>query len=238
MLARCRAAERKLKKAGALKSFAHYNSALPGFGLPVPVQRAIFRQGYSFNSQDHATRLRIWDHIWHEGQFIEVMSQALLAYERKTPDKEILAAWPALRGWSSRIDNWAHSDSLSSVYARLLELDPGRIYPVLAKWNQSSNPWLRRQSVVSLLYYSSARTSLLPVSKLLPLVKNLLHDEDYYVQKGVGWALREISNVYPREARSFLLKHVRNLAPAAFSSATEKYAPKDKAQLKSLRKRA
>jgi 3-methyladenine DNA glycosylase AlkD len=97
------------------------------------------------------------------------------------------------------VDNWALSDSLSKIYSKIFEIDSELIYPVLSDWNKSENPWKRRQSIVSLLYYSSTRKNVLPFIKYIRLIKRLLTDDDYYVQKGVGWTLRELGNVYSEE---------------------------------------
>lgn len=236
---RCLAAGAKLAKAKALKDFSHYNLGqrpkLRCIGLPVPIQRALFREKYSFHTADHADQLKIWDHIWRKSCYMEVMNQALFAYHARRKAEILLNAWPVLRGWIERIGNWAHSDSLSATYAQLLELDKRRICPQLREWNNADNPWKRRISIVSLLYFSASREQVLPFRELLPMVKNLLKDEDYYVQKGVGWTLREIGNVYPQETLCFLTKHIDEIDPLAFSAALEKRTQREKARLKKLR---
>ena len=59
--------------------------------------------------------------------------------------------------------------------------------------------------------------------------------EHYYVQKGVGWTLREIGNVYPDEALAFLEANIGQLSAAAFTAATEKLSPAKKNRIKKLR---
>jgi len=164
------------------------------------------------------------------------MSLALAWFDDKKQQKILMSHWPILKKWSSRIDNWAHSDSLSSIYARLLEQSPELIYPTLQKWNQSKAPWLRRLSLVSLLYYSSQRENILPLRKIFSLVEPRLNDDHYYVQKGVGWALREAGNVYPKETFAFLEKNIVHLSSIAFSAAAEKLSKTQKDRLKKLRK--
>jgi 3-methyladenine DNA glycosylase AlkD len=79
--------------------------------------------------------------------------------------------WPKLKKWSLRIDNWAHSDTLSGIYGRLLEDYPDEIYPTLEKWNIAKNLWLRRLFIVSLIYYKSQRNKVLPLQKILSLLE-------------------------------------------------------------------
>ena len=54
---------------------------------------------------------------------------------------------------------WDGSDELSSIYSRFLEVDElaSQVQEVLRSWNRSPNPWKRRQSILSLLYYSRSR---------------------------------------------------------------------------------
>ena len=119
----------------------------------------------------------------------------------------------------------------------MLELAPEKVYRVLKAWNKDKDLWKRRQSVVSLLYYSRTKKDYLPFSKIEVLLTSLLADKEYYVQKGLGWALRELRNVYPKEAHAYLTKHIRAISPIAFTISVEKVEEKEKEKLKALRKR-
>lgn len=69
---------------------------------------------------------------------------------------------------------------------------------------------------------------------LLP-IQRLLRDEHFYVQRGVGWALRECYNVEPAVTLKFLERQIDELSAIAFSASTEKLTAKEKAALKKLR---
>lgn len=209
-------------------------SKLRYIGLRVPHLDETMKKGFSFSQSEEKEIIKIWDYIWNESDCYEVMSLALTWFDDK---KQVdVKHWPLLRKWSARIDNWAHSDTLSGIYAKILEKSPALVYPTFEKWNQSKNPWLRRQSIVSLLYYSSQRKKVLPLKKILSLVEPLLEDEHYYVQKGVGWTLRETGNIYPKETYNFLEKNILKLSSHAFTAATEKLSKPQKGRLKKLRK--
>ena len=68
------------------------------------------------------------------------------------------------------------------------------------------------------------------------MVKPLLKDSHVYVQKGVGWTLREMGNVYPAQTKKFVKQNCLKLSSIAFTTATEKWAEKEKAPLKQARK--
>lgn len=211
-------------------------SKLRYIGLRVPHLRQTLKAGFSFSSGDPGAVAKVWDRVWQESDCFEVMSLALDWFYEPKSAAILEKHWPMLREWSQRVDNWAHSDTLCGIYARILERNPGLVYPTLQRWNTSRNPWLRRISLVSLLYYSSARKEVLPLPKILTLVEPQLGFDDYYVQKGVGWTLREAGNVYPQETYRFLEKNIQRLSAQAFSSATEKLAKPRKDRLKALRR--
>lgn len=207
-------------------------------GLNVPTQRLIAKKGFSFSRLPVEKQILTWDGIWQQSNSHEVLSQALLFWEKQYNKVPVETAWSHLKNWVNRIDNWAHSDSLSGFYSHFLEMKPNLVLPQLKKWNKSKNPWERRQSVVSLTHYHSKRKEVLPFTAIIPLVENLLDDKDYFVQKGVGWALREIGRAYPKETLAFLKKHHAHITGIAFSAASEKLSPEQKEELKSLRKKA
>jgi 3-methyladenine DNA glycosylase AlkD len=207
-------------------------------GLPVPMQRSIARTGFSFSNLQPNDQLKIWDDVWKESELFEVMSQCLVFVQRNIKKLDRDKLWAVTKGWVKKIDNWGHSDMLSGIYAWLLEQDEEMVYPQLVKWNSSRNPWERRQSLVSIFEYSSKRSGLVAVNKVLILVSSLLHDDHKFVQKAVGWTLREAGNVYPAETWQFLVKHHKELSAIAYSAAIEKRTPKEKEELKAMRKAA
>jgi 3-methyladenine DNA glycosylase AlkD len=160
-----------------------------------------------------------------------------LEFAAANTDPELVRRAKTLAGWVRRSDNWALSDSLSSLYSRIFEVSPKTMAPWLEKWSRSKNPWERRQSLVSLLYYSSARGSHshAPLETILRYVERAIDDDHYFVQKGVGWAIREAYNVHPTRMLAWIRRNAARIAPAAWYATTEKLDAETKAELKTLR---
>ncbi len=212
-------------------------SKLKYIGLRVPHLRQVMSQGFSFSYRSLDEIARIWDQIWWESDCFEVMLLALNWFDSPKQRHNLISYWDILEKWSSKIDNWAHSDTLCGIYSRILEESPDKVYPVLKNWNHSLNPWKRRISIVSLLYYSRSRKKILPVDKILSLLENQLTFDHYYVQKGIGWTLREAYNVYPDDTYQFMETHIYQVSSVAFSAAIEKMSLEEKTRLKNLRKK-
>lgn len=195
-----------------------------------------YDKGFQFSNLPAQKQWKVWDYVWKKSSTFEVMNLAL-RWAHSRPIEEIHEHRKIVLGWLKRVDNWAHSDGLSSLYSRLLEYSPKTYFPHFRKWNVSERPWERRQSLVGLFNYSSQRRRMVALRTVLSFVSRHLEDEHYYVQKGLGWTLRECYNVYPKQTYNYLTANAGKIHPAAWTAATEKLAAKDKQKLMTLRKR-
>lgn len=235
------------KKTGNLVNY--YNTEFEILGLSVPDQRLRFQKGYEeirdFNIEEQA---EAWFSVWQDSLILESLNQAIFFFEswdkslRKLgiPLKENRNAkvlWKYLTQMVDRCDNWLHSDAISALLSAALEDCPERL-SLFKKWNHDKNPWRRRQSIISLHYYSRLRKKTLPSSVTLPLIEALLDDSHFYVQRAVGWALRECYNVDPQNTLLFLEKNITRVAPAGYYAATEKLNAATKRRLLEKRKKA
>lgn len=208
------------------------------YGLNSQTQVNVCKKGFSFYSDNKEKNFHEFHNIYLQSKSHEGKNQAYIyldKYYKYIPVKTQLELLPQ---WVNQVDNWAHSDYLSKFLTRLVE-HPDTQKPMLAlikKWNTSSNLWVRRQSLVSLYYYARTKKQQVPFALSEKLVTNLLHDEEYYVQKAVGWSLRESFNVYPKETYHFIEQNIKHIKPAAFTTCLEKMTEKQKLTLKAKRK--
>jgi 3-methyladenine DNA glycosylase AlkD len=211
-------------------------SQLEHLGIKFPVLRKRVKQGFSFYELPQEQILEVWDYLWKTSTCGDVLF-ATLEYYAPIVKKEVNPnLWSVMQKWNKRVDNWCHSDGLSAIYSRILEAYPEKVYPQMIKWNQSKSEWLKRISLVSLIHYSGKNAVYLPLTKVLPLVSNCLGDERYYVQTAVGWVLREMGNVYPKEVMKYLETHIERLSSVAFSKTIERINMKDRTKLKKKRR--
>jgi len=203
----------------------------------VPLHRRESRQIYSFSELQFAEQLSIWDELWRTEDSFWPRLHAYFFLERHLKkETEMLAMWPVIVHWQNQADDWGLCDALAKVYTKILEVAEDEMYNQLKKWNTDRNLWKRRQSVVSLLYYSRTKKKYLDFGKIEQLIRSLLTDKEYYVQKGVGWSLRELYTVYPEETMPWLKKQIKLISSIAFTIAIEKMDMAMRDELKVLRK--
>jgi 3-methyladenine DNA glycosylase AlkD len=229
------AAARGLDPRRVAERTAYMKSAMPILGLAVPAERALVKRGFTFSRLPFALQFPLWDHVWWHARSHEAKSLATFwvdAVKDAPPSAEF---WRLVSPWSAGIVCWDMSDVLSGLHARLLEAAPEVVLPDLVRWNGDANPWLRRQSVVSLVFQGRMRRRVLPAATILDLVAPLLDDPDRYVQKGVGWCLRESSVVHGRETAAFLRRHAGEISSIAWAAAGEKLDAELRAEILALR---
>jgi 3-methyladenine DNA glycosylase AlkD len=210
-------------------------SQLQFLAIKVPVLRQVGRDGFSFYQRPVAEVLAIWDYIWFHSPYYEVMALALEYYgllgAKIAPD-----IWPVLANWSRRVENWAHCDGLASIYSYLLVQRHDEVYSQLQSWNASQDLWLRRLSLVSLIHFSGKKAVFLSLEEVLPMLTNCLDDQRMYVQKAVGWVLRETGHVYQVEIRAYLGKYSATMSSIAYSTAADCFGALERQEMMVLRK--
>ncbi|MGE4132731.1 MAG: DNA alkylation repair protein [Bdellovibrionales bacterium] len=212
-------------------------SRLKYWGLNVPSHRQAAKARYSFSALIESDQWKVWLKVWSGSQVYDVKCVALLWLCDPKRRELRLERWKDLVQLASHIDNWAHSDMLSSALAEILESRPA-LLQYLKKWNRSSNPWLRRQSLVGIYCYARMRKKKVKASIALALVKARLQDPHFYVQRGVGWTLREIDRVDSKAQRAFVRRNLGLISSTAWFATSEFYPVQLRTELVRLRKSA
>jgi len=213
------------------------NKRIASISSVIPAQRKGFKEGYSFSGESFEFQLPIWNYIWKNAGSMRAKLHAFFFLESYLANKDLhKTIWETSAAWQEQVDGWGLCDALAKINSKMLVTHPIEVYSTLCKWNKDDNLWKRRQSVVSLLYYSRTKKVYLPFKKIASLVEHLLSDKEYYVQKGVGWAMREMYNVYPEQTFLFLQQHIKKITAIAFTISIEKMDEEKKIRLKQLRK--
>ena len=100
-------------------------SELEYLGIRTPALRRAVKEGFSFYDLPEEKVLEIWNELWMRSPYGEVLFAALEYYGPRVRKRVGPELWPVMKGWSRRIENWAHADFLSGIYSRILEKYPG-----------------------------------------------------------------------------------------------------------------
>lgn len=228
----------KSDKEKALKLKKYIGTNLEVKGLVTKIQVDSHKKGFSFYTEQKEQTFLILNEVYKKSNVFEAKNIAFIFLDKHHKHIPLSTQLQTLPHWVKHIDNWAHSDGLSKYLTRLLEDHSTKsdMLSILKKWNSSKNLWERRQSLVSLFYYARTKTSHIDFETTKIFVTPLLTDKEYYVQKAVGWTLRESFNVYPKQTFDFIKENIRNISSTAFTTCIEKMNEKQKNELKQKRK--
>jgi 3-methyladenine DNA glycosylase AlkD len=83
---------------------------------------------------------------------------------------------------------------------------------VLQRWLHSDNLWLRRASIVCQRRLKTGFDAHLLYETILPSIGDSPWAREFFLRKGIGWALRERSRRAPEEVRAFCREYAGQLS--------------------------
>jgi 3-methyladenine DNA glycosylase AlkD len=194
------------------------------YGVSTPVMRRIGKEASEEKSAEEIISLA--KKLLSSEYFEEITIGLFILREHESELMEMGGFyWNLLEDFIPRVDNWAVSDYSCQLRNAVLVKNPKQISE-LKKWVSSDNPWKRRASLITLIKWGKGCRVSCKKKDALFLIGHLISDRDYYVQKAVGWVLRDLSGEYPDEIFQYIRKNNEKLSSIMRSTAMEKLKKK------------
>ena len=111
---------------------------------------------------------------------------------------------------------WDSVDNFNQILSHLL-VDNKKIKQEMIFWSKSSNIWLRRSSILSQLKLKEKTDEEL----LTKVIKNNLDSSEFFINKSIGWALREYSKSNSFFVTQFIYDNKENLSNLSIKEASK-----------------
>lgn len=99
---------------------------------------------------------------------------------------------------------WDTVDGTSSACVRpLFKQHPELLDKLSLKWVKSYNMWLQRSAIIAQLGFRSDTNE----KVLFRNIKALNGGNEFFINKAIGWALREYSKTYPKQVINFIAEN-------------------------------
>jgi len=146
--------------------------------------------------------------LWASDIFeARILAAKLLTQARIKPDT---AVWDLVQTWVPDFDSWAIADHAASAISKRLQADPARL-DVVEGWTTSDHMWSRRAALVSTLPWAKLANTkpadLDTRARILGWAATYVRDRDWFIQKAIGWWLRDLSKHDADRTRAFLAEH-------------------------------
>lgn len=166
-------------------------------------------------------RVALADALWQTDIYeARVAAAKLLTQARIRPDDA--SAWALIASWTPDFDSWAIADHACMAGQKRLVADPSRL-DLVEGWIASDHMWTRRAALVSTLPWTKQNhpkpEEIEARERILGWAATLVTDHQWFIQKAIGWWLRELSKHDADRTRAFVDKHGDQLRPFAAKEA-------------------
>ena len=178
------------------KMSAYMQNLFPFLGIPKPALKQCIKP-YLQKSRKLAfdwefVRL-CWEKPYREAQYLAI--EYILLHEKRLIDTDL----PKIRELITEKSWWETVDSLDSVVGTLVLKYPDQ-KETMRQWSVSENMWLRRAAIdFQLKYKEKTDTALLE-----EIIRSNFGTREFFINKAIGWSLREYSKANPAWVREFL----------------------------------
>jgi len=200
-------------KEQAQKMSAYMKDRFIFAGIPKPKLKELIRPFLKETSKDKLDWelvFGLWDSDFREAQYIALEYLQKHHKELVPDDIENLKRLITRKSW------WETVDTIDSFVGEILLKDQ-TLKDTVLDWANSDNIWLRRVAIdCQQEYKTDTDTDML--KKII--VANLGSDE-FFINKAIGWSLRDYSKVNPVWVKTFVEEYRDKMAPLSIKEATK-----------------
>ena len=175
----------------------------PFLGIKTPERKALTK---TFFQQTNLLKepfseefvISLWELPEREYQYIALDYLSKLSKQLGKHQIELLEQLLITKSWWDTVDMIAQH-LVGKIAAQYKEIIP----EVIEAWAISDNMWLRRTALLFQLKYKEATDEGL----LYRYIVANADSKEFFIQKAIGWALREYSKTNPDSVKQFISKH-------------------------------
>ena len=183
-------------------------------GIKTPERREIFK--IFFKEYKNEEKIdwefvnKCWENKYREFQYVAA------DYLKNMKDKLTIDDIPRFKQLILKKSWWDTIDNLDMTIGALA-LKDSNVNKILLEWSLDENIWLRRIAIDhQLLRKEKTNTELLE-----KILKNNLGQTEFFINKAIGWALRDYSKISPEWVKNFIEENKENMAKLSIKEASK-----------------
>lgn len=184
----------------AVAAQAYMKGLFPFLGISAPDRRALQKSFFKENAYPDFEAFRlISKELWAmEQREYQYVAMEMWEHYRKQWTEEVIGDFEQLivqKSWWDTVDVVA-SHLVGAYFVRF----PHQKAAVIERWMQSDNMWLQRTCLIFQLSYKGKTD----VDLLLGCCLRLMDSKEFFIQKAIGWALRQYARTDSEVVRQFV----------------------------------
>ncbi len=198
----------------SVKMAAYMRNLFPYLGVPTPKRKSackeFFKTARKEKEVDWEFVYKCWENEYREMQYVAMDYLSIVQKCFLTEDIEKVKKLAQTKSW------WDTIDGLDKI-AGSIELLYPQVANTLLEWSVDDDFWLRRIAIdFQLTRKENTNTQLL--EKIL--IANL-ESKEFFINKAIGWSLRDYSKTNPEWVRNFVSKHRDKMATLSIKEASK-----------------
>lgn len=194
------------------KMAAYMRGKFTYYGIPTPERRAVYKSMLGREKKNGLVDWNFLERCWNdehrEFQYVVkdylVAMQKFLAYD----DVATIERFVRSKQW------WDTIDGLDRVIGNIAFTD-SRINDLMLRWSEDEDFWVRRIAIDHQL----CRKRATDVTLLERILVNNFGSSEFFINKAIGWSLRDYSKSDPEWVRDFIDRHGQKMHPLSIREA-------------------
>lgn len=196
------------------KMAAYMRNKFPFLGVPTPKRKELCTNYFKLAKKE---KLIDWEFVdscfendYREMQYIAV--DYLKNMQKFLTEKDISKIKKLImtKSW------WDTVDLINGIVGHIALENP-QVNDILLLWSVNENIWLRRIAIDHQL----SRKEKTDTELLEKILVNNLHQKEFFINKAIGWSLRDYSKTNPDWVRGFITKYKDKMAQLSIKEASK-----------------
>ncbi|MDR0299843.1 MAG: DNA alkylation repair protein [Streptococcaceae bacterium] len=172
----------------------------PHFGIQTPLRRELtkdfFKEEVAKKRIDWELVEKLWD--LPEREFHHVASDLLIKMKKYLTVNDLVK----IKLLAERNTWWDSVDALTASF-RHLTPDNSAVKKVMLSWSTDKNFWIRRMAITS----QNLAKDKTDRELLAQIIENNFGSDEFFINKAIGWVLRDYSKTNADWVREFIFEH-------------------------------
>lgn len=192
--------QKNANKEAADSKEKYMRNLFPFFGIPSPQRRALDREFIAADKKEGTIDWEFLNECWNDEH--REMQYFVSDYLRAMKKHLIYDDVPRIERFIKSKQWWDTIDFLDKVVGSIAFKD-SRIDDLMLRWSKDENFWVRRVAID----HQIGRKSATDTALLETILVNNFGSSEFFINKAIGWSLRDYSKCNPDWVRSFIEKY-------------------------------
>ncbi len=184
----------------AAKMSAYMRNIFKFYGIPAPARKRVYKNLISKEKKTKSIDWELLDQCWEnehrEFQYLVVDYLAAMQEWLTYNDVARIEKYARSKQW------WDTIDGLDRIIGNIAFKDD-RINDLMLQWSEDEDFWIRRIAIDHQL----PRKDKTDTALLEKILVNNFGSKEFFINKAIGWSLREYSKTNPEWVRKFVDKY-------------------------------